>query len=139
MARCERDRHPPAGEQPDAERRAVAVNAELDPVGGAIFATELIRLTNEIKEADRIAGIGRRSERLAMHALAIRQLRKTYRNGVKALEDIDLTVQRGDSSSTRWLSRSAQPTRRRIRRSKRTRSIPNRTPIRSMSPAVCKN
>jgi ABC-2 type transport system ATP-binding protein len=31
-----------------------------------------------------------------MHALAIRQLRKTYRNGVQALKDIDLSVERGD-------------------------------------------
>jgi hypothetical protein len=37
----------------------VAVDAELDPVGGAIFATELQRLVNELREADRLAGVER--------------------------------------------------------------------------------
>lgn len=35
------------------------LDAELDPVGGAIFATELDRLTKQIKDTDLVAGIDR--------------------------------------------------------------------------------
>ena len=37
----------------------VKIDAELDPVGGAIFATELQRLVKELQEADRVAGVDR--------------------------------------------------------------------------------
>jgi hypothetical protein len=61
-------RHDRAADQHAADAHAhcsqtlddmTVIDAELDPVGGAIFATELTRLTDELRSADLAAGIER--------------------------------------------------------------------------------